>query len=371
MKKNNIMRCIFCTAFCLILILGGAVTLLRTPDKISLSERRSLNGRPDLSFASVDSGKFFTDTEKFLLDQFPGRDLFRRIKAMVQYGIFGKIANNNIVIADGQAAEISYPLKEKFVDIYLRRLNKVKDEYLADLDLRFYHTLIPDKIYYMSDAAGIPKIDYDGLCARISAEGPGTYLDVFDTLTLADYYSTDTHVKIASMAGMADRLLLKMGAGSVGEVRPGRELSPFYGVYYGHSALPLAPDTILPVYTDAIEQAVVTRYEGKVVSEGILYDLEKIDAADPYDLFLGGACTVLTLDNPTAPDENILYLFSDSFGRSLAPLLLSGYRRVVFYDIRYVQAAQALKILPVEPGNDVLFAYSLQSLAYSPNLLVD
>ncbi len=365
------MRCIFCTAFSLILILGGAATLLRKPDEVSLSERRSLNGRPDLKIESLYSGKFFTDTEKYLLDQFPGRDLFRRIKAMAQYGIFGRIANNNIVIAEGQAAEINYPLKDKFVDIYLRRLNKVKDEYLADLDLQFFNTLIPDKIYYMSDSAGFPKIDYDGIRARISSDGPGTYLDVFDTLTLTDYYSTDTHVKIASMTDMADRLLSAMGAGSVGPVRPGEALSPFYGVYYGHSALPLAPDTILPVYTDSIEQASVTRYEGKVISEGKIYDLDKIRAADPYDLFLGGACTVLTLDNPTNPDGGILYLFSDSFGRSLAPLLLSGFRRVVFYDIRYVQTAQALKILPVEPGNKVLFAYSVQSLAYSPNLMVD
>ena len=365
------MRCIFCTAFCLILILGGTATLLRTPDEISLSERRSLNARPELSFESLDSGKFFTNTEKYLLDQFPGRDLFRRLKAKAQYGVFGKITNNNIVIADGQAAEINYPLKDKYVDIYLRRLNKIKDEYLTDLDLRFYSTLIPDKIYYMSDATGIPVIDYDGLRARISAEGPGRYLDVFDTLTLGDYYSTDTHVKIASMVDMADRLLSEMGAGTVGKVRAGEELSPFYGVYYGRSALPLNPDTILPVYTDAIEQAVVKRYEGKIVSEGILYDFEKINAPDPYDLFLGGACTVLTLDNPTNPNGRTLYLFSDSFGRSLAPLLLSGYSRIVFYDIRYVQAAQALKILPVEVGNDVLFAYSVQSLAYSPNLLAD
>lgn len=370
MKKNNIMRCIFCTAFCLILILGGTVTLLRTPDEISLSERRNLNTRPELSFESLDSGKFFTDNEKFLLDQFPGRDLFRRFKAMYQYDVLGKIANNNIVISDGQAAEINYPLKEKYIDIYLRRLGKVKDEYLADLDLRFYNTLIPDKIYYMNDAA-IPVIDYDGLRARISEEGPGTYLDVFDTLSLGDYYSTDTHVKIASMVDMADRLLGKMDAGTVGKVRAGEELSPFYGVFYGRSALPLDPDTILPVYTDAIDQAVVKRYEGKVVSEGILYDLDKISAPDPYDLFLGGACTVLTIDNPTNPDGRTLYLFSDSFGRSLAPLLLSGYSRIVFYDIRYVQTAQALRILPVESGNDVLFAYSVQSLAYSPNLLVD
>lgn len=371
MKRIQKMRCIVCAAFFLCLAAGGCIALLRTPDAVSLSERRALRQRPALSLESLASGDFFTDTEEYLLDQFPARDSFRRVKATVQYGFFRKIANNGIVIDRGQAAELSYPLKDKFVDIYLSRLNKVADEHLAGLELKVYHTLIPDKIFYMDDRTGIPRIDYDGLRSRLSAEGPGAYIDVTDTLCLSDYYGSDPHVKIASMVGMADRLLGQMQAGRVGEVREGEALGPFYGAYYGHSALPLAPDTIVPVYTDAIGQAAVTRYEGKLRSEGTVYDFAKLEAADAYDFFLGGACTVLTLDNPLLPEGRTLYLFSDSFGRSLAPLLLSGYSRIVFYDLRYVSASQALRILPAENDGDVLFAYSLTSLAVSPSLRVD
>lgn len=370
MKRIQKVRCIICAAFFLCLIAGGTIAVLRTPDAVSLSERRTLRSRPTMNRQTLESGEFFTDTEKYLLDQFPERDLFRRVKAVVSYDIFGKIANNNIVIDRGQAAEISYPLKDKFIDIYLRRLNTVKDEYLASPDLKVYHTLIPDIIYYMGDGTGIPKIDYENLWARLADEGPGTYVDITDTLCLSDYYTSDPHIKIASLTGTADLLLTQMQAGSVGEVREGEVLRPFYGVYYGHSALPLPPDGILPVYTDAIDRAIVTRYEGKVQSEGKIYDFEKFAAADAYDFFLGGACTVLTIDNPTAPDGKTLYLFSDSFGRSLAPLLLSGYSRIVFYDIRYVSAAQALRIMPAESG-DVLFAYSLATLAVSPSLLLE
>ena len=60
-------------------------TILKTPDKISISERRNLETPPDLSAAAIMDGSFFTDCEKYMLDQFPFRDEFRRIKS---YNLF-------------------------------------------------------------------------------------------------------------------------------------------------------------------------------------------------------------------------------------------------------------------------------------------
>ena len=86
---------------------------------------------------------------------------------------------------------------------------------------------------------------------------------------------------------------------------------------------------------------------------------------------MGGACTVTVIENPENPDGKTLYLFSDSFGRSLAPLLLSDYSKVVFYDIRYIRAEKAFGIVPLEEGGDVLFAYNISAIDVSSNLQVN
>ena len=50
-------------------------------------------------------------------------------------------------------------------------------------------------------------------------------------------------------------------------------------------------------------------------------------------------------------------IFRDSFGSSLAPLLVSGYRTVTLIDLRYI-ASSALDACITFDDQDVLFLYS-------------
>ena len=50
-------------------------------------------------------------------------------------------------------------------------------------------------------------------------------------------------------------------------------------------------------------------------------------------------------------------LFRDSFGSSLAPLLLSGYRKVTLVDLRYIASSQLERFITFT-DQDVLFLYS-------------
>ena len=82
---------------------------------------------------------------------------------------------------------------------------------------------------------------------------------------------------------------------------------------------------------------------------------------DAYDVFLSGAAALLTVENPLAQTERELILFRDSFGSSLAPLLLSGYRRVTLVDLRYIASSELEKYIDFD-DQDVLFLYSTQIL---------
>ena len=59
--------------------------------------------------------------------------------------------------------------------------------------------------------------------------------------------------------------------------------------------------------------------------------------------------------------EKELILFRDSFGSSIAPLLVEGYSKITIVDIRYVQSEYLGNFIKFE-DQDVLFLYSTMLL---------
>ena len=85
--------------------------------------------------------------------------------------------------------------------------------------------------------------------------------------------------------------------------------------------------------------------------------MTKLESPDLYEVFLSGAQPLLTVENPAGEAGRELVLFRDSFGSSLAPLLLQGYSKVTLVDIRYMHPDQVGDYVNFH-SQDVLFAYS-------------
>jgi len=81
-------------------------------------------------------------------------------------------------------------------------------------------------------------------------------------------------------------------------------------------------------------------------------------------MFLGGSLSLVTIDNPNAQSDKRLVLFRDSFGSSIAPLLVDEYQQVTLVDIRYLAPEMLGQFLDFE-GCDVLFLYSTLVLNHS------
>ena len=88
-----------------------------------------------------------------------------------------------------------------------------------------------------------------------------------------------------------------------------------------------------------------------------IYNMEKLESPDLYDVFLSGGQPLLTIENPNAQTDRELVIFRDSFGSSLAPLLVSDYSKVSLVDIRYI-APEQLEYYLAFTDQDVLFLYS-------------
>lgn len=337
-------------------------------EEISDAERRKLAQFPGISTESVLSGSFMSDFEDYTLDQFPARDTFRRLKALVHYGVLGQRDNNGIYLADGYAAELEYPLDETSVSNAVKKLNFIYESYLKDTDSRILMTVIPDKGYYLAEDNGYPAMDYDALITRMREGMPwAEYVDITGLLSAEDYYRTDTHWRQEAILDVAQRL-----CGALGTTIPGEEEfhaaaveRPFYGVYYGQAALPMEAETIWLMESDTLAGCRV--YNHETGNAAAVYDLDKLDSRDLYDVYLSGAAALLTIENPNADSDRELIVFRDSFGSSLVPLLVSDYATVTLVDIRYISSSLLEQFLDFH-GQDVLFAYSTLVLNNSGSL---
>jgi hypothetical protein len=155
-------------------IIGAAVVALvwlglcgfawfQPPKAESDSERRPLEQFPEFTGESLMEGDFMADFESYTLDQFPMRDTFRKLKAMFHYNVLGQKDNNDIILYDGYAAKMEYPLNETSIRYALAKFQSVYDKYLAGTGSQVYCAVVPDKGYYLPENAGYLTMDYQRL----------------------------------------------------------------------------------------------------------------------------------------------------------------------------------------------------------------
>lgn len=361
MKKKGIRAAAFLAAVWLGLSLAA---WFHAPQAVSEAERRKLAQMPVLSGASVQSGDFMTAFESYTLDQFPMRETFRRLKALFLYHVLRQGDSHGIYVAQGYAAQLEYPLNQASVSNAVDKFSQIYETYLKDSQV--FLSIVPDKGYYLAAENGYPAMDYPALFAQVQAGMPwAAYVDITGCLELEDYYRTDTHWRQERLLPVAETLCAALGAEPPGVFTPAAVERPFYGVYYGQAALPMEPDTMYTMESAGLADCQV--YHGDTGGTTEVYDLEKLDSPDLYDVYLSGAAPLLTIENPNAASDRELIVFRDSFGSSLVPLLLQGYKTVTLVDIRYIATEYLGDYLDFH-GQQVLFLYSTLVLNNSATL---
>ena len=359
MKKKSIA---VTSVMAAVLFCFSALAWTKESDAFSDSERRELAAFPKLSIESMMDGSFMEDFEAYTLDQFPFRDLFRRLKAKTVFEVLGQKDNNDIYIADGHASKMEYPLSKPMLDHAANRFEYLYETYLQDAE-DIYFAIVPDKNYFLAEQNGYLALDYEELFGYMQEQTSYmTYIDLTEQLKLDDYYFTDTHWRQENLEELADYLLDSMGEEVPEQDYQKIELEvPFYGVYYGQAALPMNPDTLNYLTNEMLEDCKVYTYETGKPVEIPMYDMEKAEGKDPYEMFLSGTRPILTIENPHVDNGEELIVFRDSFGSSLVPLLAKAYEKITILDIRYVNSAMLGRF--VEFGDqDVLFLYSTMLL---------
>jgi len=354
-------------------IVGGIFLLhILTPDKvISASERRNLAEFPEMNQRTLSNGTFLSNFEKYSLDQFPLRDSFRSVKAVCEYNFFSKRDNNGIYFADGFLAKTEYPMNERSVISAAQKFNRLTADILTDSEV--YFAMVPDKNYFLAEKNGYLHIDYDKFKETLygALDDKINIIEIFDTLSIEDYYRTDTHWKQENLSETVLRIGEKMGfADRLSGNYKENYIDNFYGVYSGQSALPVKPERITYLTNDITDSAKVYNIE---TGDTTVYNLNKLTdgkSLDNYDIFLDGPAALLTIENPNAADDSELILFRDSFGSSIAPLFIEAYSKIYVVDLRYIASGYLHNFIEFN-GQDVLILLSTSIINTSEMIKAD
>lgn len=364
---KNIKNIIITFVLSVFILVLSIFAWVKPSDEFSLTERRPLAKFPELSFNTLVSGAFMKNFENYTLDQFPLREFFRTVKAQSEIGIFNKTSNNDIIEKDGYITKIEYPLKENSLDNAAKKFNNVYEKYLKDTNTKVYFSIIPDKNYYLIGAdKNYLSLDYEKLVTRITEKTSYmNYIDIFSELSIESYYKTDSHWRQEKILPVAKKLAGEMGV----ELKQNYSKTPlkkdFYGVYYGQYAVPGDGEPMYFLENEITKNAIVFDYQNQKNIK--VYEYSNGGLRDPYEAFLGGPLSLITIENENATTDKELIIFRDSFGSSLAPLFIEGYKKITLVDIRYIHPNMLSQFIEFN-NQDVLFIYSTSVLNNSETL---
>lgn len=341
--KNKILVIIFVAYIGIFSILGILI-----PDKeISNSERRKLKTFPEFEFNS----EWISEVDGYLLDHFVLRDEFRSIKALYNFKVLGQLDNNGIYLKDNYIFKSNYPTNKKSINNFVDKINKLNS--LLSKGNKVYMMIIPDKNYYL-ESDDFLGIDYDYIYKEVNKLGFRN-IELRDILELSDYYETDTHWRQEKLDKVVNRMADSLDFNYVETKYKENKYDKFYGVYYGESAINRKPEELVYLTNEVLDNVTVKYLENDKLTG--IYNVDKLDGMDSYDVYLDGASSFIEITNNNSITDKELVIFRDSFGSSLSPLLVKYYEKITLIDNRYISSNNFKDLIEFN-NQDILFMYS-------------
>ena len=371
--KRNACHIVTVGLFLLILALVPLYWIIFPRKTFSDSERRYLSEPPKLSAASLKDWSFDDAVETYLADQLPGRDALVGLNAYTV--LFSGRQVSEEIWRDQEGYLVEAPIQAS-ADQLTKRLSRIAA--LGEkTGLPVYVMAVPSTGYVRRATLPLALADLyapEELLLREIGSAPGiTAVSLGETFLKEGqswYYRTDHHWT-GEGAYAAYRLFMETA---------GREALSYDDFYHhtvagyvgstrSRSALWLAKGDTLTIDEPIDTQVRITFSDDDRVYDSLFF-YDHLTEYDWYPLFLDGNHPMTVVENLSAPaDAPVLMLVKDSFGNTLAPLMVPGYSKIVLVDPRYYRGSVS-ELCREQGADEILFCYSLQRLATDLNLSI-
>lgn len=277
--------------------------------------------------------------------------------------VVSEVGDNGLFTAGDYYILAMDEYKENYSHLMSKKLNEITSLYLNE-EMKKYYSIVPDKSYFVENDI-YPKENYDSMVSILKEEVKGIeYINLFDTLSIHDYYKTDLHWKQENLFSVVKELGKAMDFEINTKGFTENVVEGYYGVYKGYG-IETEPETFTYLTNDYTKNALVSVYE--VADQTGVYFTEALTTDVWYNIFLSGPNPLVTIENPEVTNGKELIIFGDSFTSSLAPLLLEAYEKITLIDLRFV-ATQYLGEVVEFTNQDILFMYNTQIINRSAML---
>lgn len=339
-----------------LLSIGGLFLALFPAPRYALAEKRMLAAFPHIDAKSVLDGSVSEQLDHYATERAPFRSACRYVWGGTQLVLMQRESHSVLLCRDGSLSARTHVDKDT-LSRNLTALSRVRQA-LGNLPLHL--AVAPTRL--AARQAVLPR----SMAVLETYTLPNDAITFPDCKEDGDWYRTDHHWTTAG----AYLAYVHLGK-TLGYTPHPRDTfqsevvcDRFLGTSAARAGLPfIAPDHIVLWHYEGEDAFRVTRDGRSATFEG-LYDREKIDAGDPYAVFLGGNCGVLEINKGDADTRPCLLVIRDSFASPVLPFLAQHYR-IVAIDPRY--AAPALSALATR-ADAALVLCGAQTLGGEPFL---
>lgn len=356
------------------LIIACAFNLFSKDREYSESENRILAQRPEFSVERLLNGKYMSDMEAYVADQFFIRDKWINLKVLEDLAL-GKRESNGVYIGKkGYLMEIPSSPDKKALD---KNLDAIRNFSLAHEDVRTVMTLVPNAAFIYDHLvpkyAPVRNQTEDVVYVQEKVGDSLNYVDLTETMRAHKeepiYYKTDHHWTTLGAKYAFDTLCSSLGIEDPAE---NYEIYPvthsFQGTLASKSGFDKEKDTIEIYIPQGVSNECVVSYADDQRKSASVYQSAALKTKDKYEVFFGGNQSRIDISMPVEQDKNLL-IFKDSYANCFIPFLIPYYRNITVIDPRYYYE-DVERLISDNNITDILFLYNVNTFL-TDNSLAD
>lgn len=350
--------------FILTLFLFLVINVIVPDREKSVQENRMLATKPKFRLSSLISGDYDEKFEAYMDDQFVGRDMWRKLKVMVDRIGGSRLENGVYIGTNGQLLEQIEVADENHLAANIKAIKSFSES----------QSKIPVRMMLVPDAANVLNHSLPALAkpedqtqmfsmVRKDLGDSVEWIDVSTELnrhkTEKIYYKTDHHWTTlgAFYAFQAAAPFLGIEGDLSGKYVSYAVSDSFNGMLASKSGVNLGEKEQIDIYVPTEEDTdLIVDYVDEGKRSTSLYDSSKLKEKDQYTVFLGGNSSLLDIRTVSTSTKRLL-LVKDSFANSFIPFLTPYYREIVVVDPRYYSGT-INDLMDSYRISEVLFLYS-------------
>ena len=370
-KRRNLVQVIVFITLIFTITIASIFNPIKT---FSENENRTLATKPKFTLEALFHGKYTSDYEKYITDQFVLRDQWIGMKTRMELLLQKKDINNiyfgkdDYLIQKVDVAEVDYEQVEKNIT----RVEEFIKKYAEMLGKEHVFAMIAPTAFDILEEKLPPfatGYNQDAVLDELAKRIPENWIELRPVLKNHSseyiFYRTDHH-----WTTLGAYYAYEAWANTVGEKPLSKDdftinkvSDSFYGTNYSKVHVNVTPDDM---YIFDSGKSFSVEYNMDGVKKDSLYELSFLDVKDKYSMYLNGNNAFVEINSDLENGKKLLVI-KDSYAHSFTPFVANHYETTYMIDFRYFNLPVST-VIEQYGITDVLILYNTNSFVEDKNI---